>query len=151
MEIIIKLLIVCLIALSYYLQNLRYKNKINKLEGLYKSSLKIEKEKAIKQSKSVIKGQVNEHLIPLFPDFPYNLSECKMSGQPIDYIVFEGMDSYRDSVAFKEPQISIIFADVKVGKAQKTKVQNGIKKAVEEGRVRFETWNITENNKIDIK
>ena len=106
-----------------------------------------ERADAIKKSKAVIRGQFSEHMIPLFPDFPYSASDCKFSGQPIDYIVFNNMNSLRDG---KEAPVDIIFADVKVGKAQRTKVQNAIKKAVEQGRVRWETWRIDENNKIII-
>lgn len=102
---------------------------------------------AIKQSKSVTRGQVSEHLIPIFPDFPYNASECKFSGQPIDYIVFKGMNDVRDG---REATVEIIIADVKVGAAKRTKVQNAIKKAIENKAVRWETWRIDENNKIII-
>ena len=58
------------------------------------------------------------------------------------------MSAFRDG---SDAQISIILADVKVGSAQRTKVQNAIKKAVEEGRVKFETWTVDKDNKIKIK
>ena len=103
---------------------------------------------AIKRSKAVTRGQLSEHMIPIFPGFPYSASDCKFSGQPVDYLVFKGMNDLRDG---KESIVEIVFADVKVGTAQRTKVQNAIKRAVEQGRVRWETWRIDDNNKIHIK
>jgi predicted Holliday junction resolvase-like endonuclease len=46
----------------------------------------------------------------LFPDFPYELSDCKFSGQPIDFIVFKNMSKVRDG---EDAEIEIIIADVK--------------------------------------
>lgn len=143
MSIIISILLVCIIALVLY-----FTKKIDKINQEHKKKITTERIEAIQQSKSVTRGQVTEHLLPLFPGFPYSMSDVKFSAQPIDYLVFEGMSAFRDG---KDAQISIILADVKVGSAQRTKVQNAIKKAVEEGRVRFETWVIDKDNKIKIK
>lgn len=143
MSIIISILLVCIIALVLY-----FTKKIDKINQEHKKKITTERIEAIQQSKSVTRGQVTEHLLPLFPGFPYSMSDVKFSAQPIDYLVFEGMSAFRDG---KDAQISIILADVKVGSAQRTKVQNAIKKAVEEGRVRFETWTVDKDNKIKIK
>lgn len=144
---IISLVVMFLLILIIVFIITQHSKQIEEIEDQHKEEIKIQRAQAIAQSKAVTRGQVTEQMLPLFPDFPYKMSECKFSGQPIDYIVFEGMDTFRDA---ETGQISIIFADVKVGSAQRTKVQNGIKKAVEEGRVRFETW-IVNNNKIKIK
>lgn len=143
MSIIISILLVCIIALVLY-----FTKKIDKINQEHKKKVAAERIEAIQQSKSVTRGQVTEHLLPLFPGFPYSMSDVKFSAQPIDYLVFDGMSAFRDG---KDAQISIILADVKVGSAQRTKVQNAIKKAVEEGRVRFETWTVDKDNKIKIK
>jgi predicted Holliday junction resolvase-like endonuclease len=39
-----------------------------------------------------IKGKVTETFAPFLQGFPFNASECKFIGDPIDYIVFEGLD-----------------------------------------------------------
>lgn len=125
-----------------------HKQEIQLLVNSHTAEILEQRADAIKRSKSVTRGQLSEHLIPLFQDFPYNSSELTFSGKPIDYLVFKGMDAIRDG---KGGVVEIILADVKVGSAQRTKVQNAIKRAVDEGRVRWETWRIDENNKINIK
>lgn len=143
MIIIIAILLVQIIILVLY-----FTKKIDKINQEHKKKITTERIEAIQQSKSVTRGQVTEHLLPLFPGFPYSMSDVKFSAQPIDYLVFDGMSAFRDG---SDAQISIILADVKVGSAQRTKVQNAIKKAVEEGRVKFETWTVDKDNKIKIK
>lgn len=113
-----------------------------------RESIKAEREDAVKRSKSVTRGNIAQEFIPLFPDFPYQMSECRFFGAPLDYIIFENMSAVRDGTNIK---INVVFADVKVNTAQKTKVQNAIKDAIDNGRVRFETWQIDENKKIKIK
>lgn len=52
-----------------------------------------ERKDAIKASRAVIKGQVSEHLAPFLPNFPYDSSDAKFFGQPIDLVVFPGMSA----------------------------------------------------------
>lgn len=125
-----------------FLWYIKYKFDIHK-EELVKA-----RRDAVKKSKDVIRGQISEEFVTILPEFPYNMSDCKFSGQPIDYIIFSGMSALRDG---EEAEIEVIFADVKVNTAQRSKVQNGIKKAIEEGRVRFETWTIDKDKKLKIK
>lgn len=76
------------------------------------------------------------------------MSDCKFSGQPLDFLVFKGMSDLRDGI---NTEIEIIFADVKVNTSKRNKIQNEIKKAIENNRVRFETWNINNDKRIIIK
>lgn len=46
---------------------------------------------AITRSRKVIHGKVTEHLIPFFPSFPWNPSDARFLGSPIDFIVFDGL------------------------------------------------------------
>ncbi len=104
---------------------------------------------AIAKSKSIIRGQVSETLIPLFPEFPYNTSDCHFIGQPIDYIIFNNMSDIRDGD--QEKQIDIVISDVKVGQSSLTRVQREIRNAIDGGRVRFEVWKLNDDNKLTIK
>lgn len=135
MEILYNIII---LGLVYVIYRIRIKG-ISDIEKARKDSLQ--------RSKSVIRGKVSEEFIPLFPDFPYELSDCKFSGQPIDFIVFKNMSKVRDG---EDAEIEIIIADVKVNKSKRTKVQNAIKKAIEDKNFRFETWQIDENKKINL-
>ncbi|MDD1724104.1 MAG: Holliday junction resolvase [Methanospirillum sp.] len=46
---------------------------------------------AITRSRKVIHGKVAEHLIPFFPSFPWNPSDARFLGSPIDFVVFDGL------------------------------------------------------------
>ena len=67
----------------------------------------------------MLKGKVSEVFAPFLEGFPYKASECKFLGDPIDYIVFEGLDE-RDIKA-------IHFVEVKSGKSKLNDVQKQIK------------------------
>ncbi|GEM_PF-1572445 len=122
---------------------------IDRIRKRHKGELEIARQTAIKQSKTTIRAQVSEEVLPLFSEFPYNIGDLKLFGKPIDYVCFEGMNEFRDGN--KEKEITIIFADVKTGKAVKSPVQRAIKNAIDNGRIRFEEWRIDENNKLKIK
>lgn len=61
------------------------------------------REDAVKRSQSVTRGKITEHLIPYFPDFPYNPRDARFLGSPVDLIVFDGLaeDTVRE-IAFIE-------------------------------------------------
>ncbi|PLV56767.1 Holliday junction resolvase-like protein [Thermotoga sp. SG1] len=66
------------------------------------------REDAISKSKSVIMGQVTEHLIPFFPEFRYNPKDARFIGTPVDFVVFDGLS---------EGNLRrIVFVEVKTGK-----------------------------------
>jgi len=44
------------------------------------------------QQRAGIKGKVSEAFAPFLEGFPFKPSECKFIGNPIDYLVFEGLD-----------------------------------------------------------
>ena len=78
---------------------------------------------AISRSQSVILGKVTEHLIPYLPKFNYNPKDVRFFGDPIDLIVFDGLnDGF-----IKE----IVFIEVKTGKASRlSRKQQDIRDAV---------------------
>ncbi|ACB08641.1 MULTISPECIES: Holliday junction resolvase-like protein [Thermotoga] len=66
------------------------------------------REDAINKSRSVIMGQVTEHLIPYFPDFKYNSKDARFIGTPVDFVVFDGLSEGNVK--------KIVFVEVKTGK-----------------------------------
>lgn len=141
---IIIFICVFLLVVEYFL----FTARINKIKAAYLAAIKAERADAVKKSKATMRGQISEHIMPLFPDFPYDISELKLLSQPIDFVVFKGMG---DIVADKEgAQMELIIAEVKTGKAQPTKIQKAIKEAIEKGRVRYELWRINEDRTIKI-
>lgn len=96
--------------------------------------VKIRREIAEKQ-RTGIKGKVGESFAPFLQDFPFSSSECKFIGDPIDYIVFEGLDE-RDIKG-------IHFVEIKTGKSKLSKVQQQIKDLVNSGKnIAFHTLNL---------
>lgn len=78
----------------------------------------LQRQTADKQ-RSTIKGKLAETFAPFLPNFPFKASECKFIGDPIDYLVFEGLDE-RDIKA-------IHLLEVKSGNSRLSKHQKQIK------------------------
>lgn len=143
------LLIYIVTIVFIFISSLVYHRAVlRSLKQKHELSIRKEREEAVKRSKNTIRGNISEEFTPLFPSFPYTMSDCKFLGAPIDYIVFENMSSYRDGTDVK---INIVFADVKEGSSQTTKVQKGIQEAIVEGRCRWETWRINKEKHLNIK
>jgi predicted Holliday junction resolvase-like endonuclease len=83
-----------------------------------------------------IKGKVTEAFAPFLPGFPYKASECKFLGDPIDYLVFEGLDE-RDIKG-------VHFVEVKQGTSKLSKHQKQIKDLIDSlfsDKVSFKEFN----------
>ena len=101
--------------------------KLHKLERIVKDR--------IKQSRSVIGGQFSEQLAPYLPDFPFNPSEVRFLGKPIDFIVFKGMDDKNIE--------EVVFVEVKSGKAkQLSAVERKLRDTIKEKKVRWEKYEV---------
>ena len=111
--------IVCLLIALLILQAINNFKKTKKLRN-----------DAIKRSKAVIGGQVVEQVAPFLPGFPCNPADAKFLGKPVDFVSFSGL-SDKDTVD------EILFIEVKTGKSELSKREKEIRKAVEEGRVRY--------------
>ena len=107
--------------------------------------------KAIKssnvRSRSILRGKNAEHYVPFSDDFleEFSPSDAKFIGNPIDYVIFKNASKITDK---EEAEIEIIFADVKTGKSQLTKLQRCIKKAVQEGKIRWKTFELRNKNEL---
>ncbi|HYA45778.1 MAG TPA: Holliday junction resolvase-like protein [Acidimicrobiales bacterium] len=85
---------------------------------------------AIRQSHAVVSGKVQEHMAPLFPEFmtEFNPREARFIGTPVDYVVFDGIDS---------GECGVVFIEVKTGRSQLSTRERRVRRAVEAGRVRW--------------
>ena len=52
-----------------------------------------ERAEAVKQSRAVNRGLVAEQLAPHMVNFPFNPKDCHFIGQPVDYVIFSGLDA----------------------------------------------------------
>lgn len=136
-------------AVVFVLQQYFFKRRIEAMEKKHREQIAQERANAVKQSKAVTRGKVSEEMLPMFPDFPYNLEDSKFMGMPVDYIIFDGMSEFRDGN--KDKEITIILADVKYNTARRTAVQSAIKKAIDNGRIKFQTMKVSEDNALKIK
>lgn len=94
------------------------------------------REEAIKLSRAVLGGQFSEQLAPYLPNFPYNPTEARFIGKPIDFLVFKGMD---------EKNITeVIFVEVKSGKSRTNPVEKTLRDVILNKKVRWAEYRVPE-------
>ena len=118
-----------------------YEQYIAELELEHQQSLIAAQKRSVNTSRAVLKGKMAEQLAPIMPEFQYLPSDAKFLGDPVDYVVFDGYTDFRDGDGDAE-DIEVVLIDIKSGGARLTKGQQAIARAVQEGRVRFETIRI---------
>ena len=118
-----------------------YEQYIAELELEHQQSLVAAQKRSVNTSRAVLKGKMAEQLAPIMPEFQYLPSDAKFLGDPVDYVVFDGYSDFRDGEGEAE-DIEVVLIDIKSGGARLTKGQQAIARAVQEGRVRFETIRI---------
>jgi predicted Holliday junction resolvase-like endonuclease len=87
---------------------------------------------AVKQSGATIRGNVTQHLLPYFPDFPWSPRDTRFIGTPVDLIIFSGLSDEKELDG-------IIFVEVKSGKTGAlSESQKKVRRYLENGgRVTF--------------
>jgi predicted Holliday junction resolvase-like endonuclease len=121
-------------------ENETLKKICTKLESTMDSKIKEAVEEAradsIKRQRSILKGQATEHLAP-YINSEYSPKDYKFMGDPIDYIIFDGLGNIKS----KEDTVNkIIFMDIKTGKSQLNRAQRAIKKCIQEGNIEFQVY-----------
>ena len=84
-------------------------------------------------AKAINLGFLLERLAPTLDDFTFNKNDCRSIFDPIDYVIFEGLNK-------KQRVDKIVFVDIKTGGARLTSKQRKIKQVVEEKKVEFKTY-----------
>lgn len=93
-------------------------------------------------ARATLKGQIAEQVAPMLPGFPFHPSDFRFLGQPIDFIAYVGLTEAKEGLGdIKE----VVIGDIKMNSASLSPHQRMIKRAVEEGRVRWETIHIGED------
>jgi predicted Holliday junction resolvase-like endonuclease len=132
--IVLSAVVLVLLVLVLYLWNYRATHPHTE------DDLQRKSEASKTRSRQVLLGQVGEQLAPLWPEFAekYNLRDARFIGQPIDFIVFEGLE---DGEVRK-----IVFVEVKTGNSQLTKRERLVQKAIESGNVAFDTISLQQGS-----
>lgn len=84
---------------------------------------------AVRRSRAVTLGKVQEQLVPFFPDFPWDPRDARFIGSPVDLVVFDGLSEG----AVRE----LVFVEIKTGASQLTSREREVRDAVQARRV---TW-----------
>lgn len=115
-------------------------------ELVVQERIRKEREDALERSRATLKGRIAEQMTPLLPEFiaKYEPADARFVGNPIDYVIFKGMT--KNDNGNTEP-VDIVFLEVKSGSSNLTPRENKIKKAIETGRISFET--LRPNNGVD--
>jgi predicted Holliday junction resolvase-like endonuclease len=121
-----------------------FRQQVSAIEGRAKNDLerwKIEctkdiRKDSVNRSRSTLKGRISEQMAPLLPEFPFAPADARFIGNPIDFVVFDGYTCAKDD---KGDSVSVVLVEVKKGKGRLTREEALIKKAVEEGRVSWQT------------
>ncbi len=124
------LLAASLLVLGLYL-GLRLGKRSGRLEaerGLA-GRLATERDDAVKRSRAVLGGLASEQLAPYLPGFPFDPTEVRFVGKPVDFVAFIGSSSGRIE--------EVAFVEVKSGNASLSGVERSLRDAVKEGRVRW--------------
>ncbi len=83
------------------------------------------------QQRAVIKGKISEQVFPMVTNEIKNLSDARFIGDPIDYLVFDGISNESNN------DINIKFIEVKTGDSKLTKREEKVKDAVLNKRVEW--------------
>lgn len=109
---------------------------VGRLESSKAFQLQIKEERsdAVKRSRAVLTGQINEQLAPYLPDFPGNPAEARFIGKPIDFILFSGLSQGAVD--------KVVFVEVKSLGSQLSSVERSLRDAILEGRVEWREYRI---------
>jgi len=152
--------VVLIVALLYLFRELRksqskVENVIKNYEGQLgdiniKHQREIEKarQQSVEISRRTIKGQLAEKMAPLLPGFLYLPSDSHFIGNPVDYIVFNGYTDFKEHHGSTD-NFELVIIDIKHNKAQLSEGQKQIAKAIEAGKVRFETVSVFNDGTIE--
>lgn len=117
---------------------IKYIQDIEELKKLFKESEKIIKAKSVSSSRRSLVGKFIEKFIPFLKKLPYEPSDMHFLGQPVDYIVFQGL--HKDEVD------EIVFVEVKTGQSKLTKREKSLKKTIEKKNVSWKEIDINTND-----
>ena len=107
-----------------------------KRDRYWESELPGHRKDAVMRSRAVLSGMFSEQLAPFLPNFNFKPTECKFLGNPVDFIVFKGLDNKKVD--------EIVFVEVKSGKAKLSNVEKSLKETVKNKKVRWEEYRIPE-------
>lgn len=98
---------------------------------------------AIARSRQIIGGNFSEQLAPYLPDFPFDPTEARFIGKPVDFLVFSGLSQGEVN--------EVVFVEVKSGGSRMNRNESSLKAAINEKRVRFAEYRVPQDLTREIR
>lgn len=98
------------------------------------TTLRDERQKSVKKSKSVIMWEVYEKILPFLPDFPYKPRDMVFVWKGIDYIIFDWLNEWE----LKE----IIFLELKSWTSNLNKNERMIRDLISKKHIKYLEYKI---------
>lgn len=93
-----------------------------------------ERRASLAASRAVIGGHFSEQLAPYLPGFPFDPTEARFIGKPVDFIVFRGLSEGRVT--------GIAFVEVKSGKSRLNANEISVRDAVQNKQIEFVEYRV---------
>ncbi len=89
---------------------------------------------ALVKSRQVIGGSFSEQLAPFLPDFPFDPTEARFIGKPVDFLVFRGLAGGQID--------EVVFVEVKSGLSRLNSNEQSLKNCIEQKKVSFVEYRV---------
>jgi predicted Holliday junction resolvase-like endonuclease len=130
--VVIAVLAVAVISyIGYRLIELRANLKFERWKAAHSRSISRE---AIKGSQAAVSGRVFERVSPYLPGFDYNPRDVRFLGDPVDFVVFDGLT---EGTVRK-----VVFVEVKTGHGDLNGNERKVKRAIMERRVEWSLFRV---------
>jgi predicted Holliday junction resolvase-like endonuclease len=93
---------------------------------------------SVDRSRSTLSGQFLEKLAPHLPEFPYDPTDVRFLGSPVDYVVFDGL---------AEGELrEIVFLEVKSGRSELSSRERRVRDAVQARAIRWHVYRVPDED-----
>lgn len=124
------------------LQHTAERERLVREHHVERERLRLENEAAIEEarktsveaSRKTLTGHMTERLAPHMPSFPYDPTEIRFLGSPVDYVVFRGLAAGRVE--------EIIFLEVKSGRGQLSTRERSVRATLESAKVSWDLYRV---------
>ncbi len=89
---------------------------------------------ALAKSRQVIGGSFSEQLAPFLPDFPFDPTEARFIGKPVDFLVFRGLAAGQID--------EVVFVEVKSGASRLNSNEQSLRSCIEQKKVSFAEYRV---------
>jgi predicted Holliday junction resolvase-like endonuclease len=124
---------VTLLYAGYRLIELRANLKFEQWKNAYSRQIRRE---AVAGSQAAVAGRVFERVAPYLPGFGYNPRDIRFVGDPVDFVVFDGLSEGNVR--------NVVFVEVKTGDGELNGNERRVKAAITERRVEWSLFRVND-------